>query len=318
MAGRATLTPNAIEEIRYCEHNHTAQWISTVSQRVAAVMAVYNRRETTLSCLRLLRQQGDSVTQLDIFVLDDNSTDGTADAVEREFPDARLIRGRGGLYWNSGMRIAYGTALRGEYDYYWWLNDDTQLDPDALSRLLLTYGMLTERRKAPAIIVGSTRDPTDGSLTYGGAWRPDPARPLRFERVQPGDEPKPAETMNGNCVLIPREIAHRVGNVDPAFRHKMGDFDYGFRTRDAGYSIWVAPGTIGTCATHPTRDPTKASVLDELRRIYSVKELPPQAWATFARRYGGSVWPVYFLSPYLRRSAQILAERLRSRAPRLR
>ena len=51
--------------------------------RIAAVMAVHNRRDLTLACLDSLRAQQLAGGTLDVFVLDDASTDGTAAAVSR-------------------------------------------------------------------------------------------------------------------------------------------------------------------------------------------------------------------------------------------
>ena len=96
--------------------------------RIAAVMAVHNRRDLTLACLDSLRAQQLAGGTLDVFVLDDASTDGTAAAVLERHPDVRLLRGDGQLYWNGGMRRAFGEAMAGDYDYYLWMNDDTELD----------------------------------------------------------------------------------------------------------------------------------------------------------------------------------------------
>lgn len=287
--------------------------------RVAGVMTVFNRRETTLACLRSIdAQQGLADVDVDVYVVDDASPDGTAEAVARDFPEAHLLRGSGDLFWNGGMRLAFGAALDGDYDYYWWLNDDTHLDDDALARLLDTARSLEGDGRGPAIVVGSTRHPDDGRLTYGGVRVPSPVRPLKTELVAPGDEPRPAETMNGNCVLIPAAVAAVVGNLDPAFVQKMGDFDYGFRARAAGFGVWVAPGTIGECATHPPRRTDEQPLWDEIRRLWSTKELPPGPWATFVRRHAGPLWPLYFVSPYVRRSARLIGERVTQRQARTR
>lgn len=52
--------------------------------------------------------------------------------------------------------------------------------------------------------------------------------------------------MNGNCTLIPGDVARKLGNLEPRFQHHYGDVDY--RARRAGFSIHVAPGFLGTCS----------------------------------------------------------------------
>ena len=117
--------------------------------------------------------------------------------------------------------------------------------------------------------MGSTRDPQTGQLTYGGVVHPHRWRPLRSELVEPGDAPRPCDTMNGQVVLIPRAVVQRIGNIDPAFVQQMGDFDYGLRARAAGCSVWVAPGTVANCAPHPEHRTDQRPVVDELRRLWS-------------------------------------------------
>lgn len=280
--------------------------------RIAAVMTVFNRRADTLACLRSLQQQPPDGVRLTTFVVDDGSTDGTAAAVRTAFPDVRLLEGDGNLYWNGGMRMAFGAALAEGFDLYWWLNDDVGLDSGALARLLDTAAALRADGRGPAIVVGAMRHPDDSRTTYGGVRRLDLLRPLDFSLVAPGNRPLPVETMNGNCVLIPREIAHVLGTIDRSYRQKMGDFDYGLRARREGFEVWLAPGTLGTCATHPPRRTDTQPLWREIRRLWSVKELPPRPWLVFARRWAGPLWPVYWVSPYVRRTAGLLVERARA------
>ena len=284
--------------------------------RVAAIMAAYNRKDLTLACLRSLRAQQAPRLTLDAFVLDDASSDGTSEAIAEQFPEVAVLHGTGQLYWNGGMRRAFAAAMAGDYDYYLWMNDDTALDNHALALLLEVEQRLREQGEDPVIVAGTTRHPDTGELTYGGLVRPSRRRRLRWELVEPGDEPRPCETMNGNAVLVSRAVVRRVGNIDPAFVQQMGDYDYGLRARAAGCSVWIAPGTIGTCASHPRRRTDRGPLLAELRRLWSVKELSPRPWMVFVRRWAGGLWPVYWLSPYVRRGARLLLERVKPRGTR--
>jgi GT2 family glycosyltransferase len=122
--------------------------------------------------------------------------------------------------------------------------------------------------------------------------------------------------MNGNATLISRVVVRRVGNIDPAFVQQMGDFDYGLRARAAGCSVWIAPGTVGACASHPKRRPGEQPLGEQLRQLWSIKELTPRSWAVFCRRWAGRLWPLYWLSPYVRRGARLVLERTPLRRPR--
>jgi GT2 family glycosyltransferase len=278
--------------------------------RIAAVMAVHNRKAMTLACLDSLRAQQVPDGTLDVFVLDDASTDGTSEAVTQRHPHVRLLDGDGQQYWNGGMRRALGEAMGGDYGYYLWMNDDTTLvDDGVLEQLLRTEHQLRERGHDPVIVVGSTRHPETGELTYGGQTRLSHRRRLSWALVPPGGEPRQCETMNGNIVLVPRAVVQRVGNIDPAFIQLMGDLDYGLRARAAGCEVWVTPGIVGVCASHPPRRTDLQPLRRELARLWSVKELTPRPWLVFAHRWAGPLWFCYWLSPYLRRGLGLILQR---------
>jgi GT2 family glycosyltransferase len=282
---------------------------SSGGTRVAAVMAAYNRRDLTLACLCSLRAQQVPGVALDVFILDDASSDGTSEAIAEQFPEVTVLHGDGQLYWNGGMRRAFAAAIAGDYDYYLWMNDDTSLDDGALAVLLDTAQQLRERGDEAVIVAGSTRHPDTGELTYGGVVHPYRWRPLRSELVEPGGAPRRCDTMNGNATLVSRAVVQRIGNLDPAFVQQMGDFDYGLRAGAAGCSVWIAPGTVGTCASHPKRRTAERPLGEELRRLWSVKELKPGPWAVYSRRWAGRLWPMYWLSPYVRRSIRLVLQR---------
>lgn len=279
--------------------------------RVGVIIASHNRVDQTLAALRALHEQkvADAV-DLTTYLLDDASTDGTPQRVVEEFGDVHMLHGDGQLFWNGGMRRAFAAALRDRHDHYLWLNDDTVMDTDALAILLATHRMVSARGERPAIVAGSTRDPDTGELTYGGVQRRMRTRPLRFDLVTPGEAPQQCDTMNGNCVLIPSGVAERVGNLEPGYRHAMGDYDYGLRARAEGCDVWITPGTIATCADNPIPVPGHDRLRDEWRRVHSTKGLPPRDWMVFSRRWAGPLWPLYWVSPYIRRGSALVRERL--------
>lgn len=267
--------------------------------QIAALLTVFNRRDQTLEALRRLFANTIPGVQLTVTLLDDGSTDGTAQAVTAEFPGVEVVRGDGSHFWNGGMRAAWQVAAGRNPDFYLWLNDDTLLDPGAVERLLRTSAFFADR----AIVVGSTRDAVTGEPTYGGVRRGSTRRPLRFQTVVPGLVPQRADTMNGNCVLVPRSVVSRVGILSAAFTHGMGDFDYGLRAKQRGVEVWVAPGFVGTCTRNQVEGTWQDASLPRWVRwskVRSVKALPPREWATFTSRHGGPLWWLTFMAPYAR------------------
>lgn len=271
------------------------------SRTIAVLLTVHDRKAHTLECLARVHAQAlpDGVA-LDVFLVDDGCTDGTAAAVRRGFPHVRVLPGSGGLYWNGGMRLAFEAAQRSDPDFYLLLNDDTYLDAVAFSTLLRASDELGARGHGEAIVVGSTRDPETGEPTYGGQQRLGRWAP-GFALVPPGPMAVRCDTMNGNCVLVPRAVARRVGNLSPDFTHAFGDIDYGLRATRAGCSCWIAPGFVGTC----THNPNLGSYVDEglpvlvrWRKMQGAKGASFRQWRAFTSSHCGPFWPVYWLRTY--------------------
>ncbi len=268
--------------------------------QLAVLITCHNRRNTTLSCLHALYQQG---VIFDVFLVDDGSSDGTSDAVKASYPAVNILEGDGNLFWVGGMRLAFSEALKDGYDYYLWLNDDTILDPNALPNLLNTHHCLAKGGHPNSIIVGSVRDPLTGKLSYGGRVRSSRRWDRKLEPVKPGVEPIECDTMQGNVVLIPHSVAEKVGNIDAAFIHTLGDLDYGLRARKLGCSVWVAPGYVATCSKNSVRESwadTNLTLSERLKKAFQTKGFPPQAWTVFLKRHSGSFWYIHWLRPYLR------------------
>lgn len=272
-------------------------------KRVTAILTTFNRRKLTLACLdRLEASARQAGVKLSVIVVDDASSDGTADAVRARFQYAQVVCSEGDLYWNRGMHRGMELALAQEFDFLLWLNDDTMLRADAIARLLRDAEILRHRDGNDVLLAGATCD-AEGRVSYGGSASAGGLRRFKYKKVWDADVPVACDVINGNCVLIPAAVAHVVGNLDPVFEHAMGDTDYALRTKAAGFGVYVASGFVGECNNNPisgTFLDASASLPDRWRRIIDRKGLPPRSYAHFVRRHGGAMWPLYFAWPYIR------------------
>lgn len=269
---------------------------------IVALMTCHNRRAKTVASLgRFMSCVLPEGYARNVVLADDGSTDGTAEAVRAAFPGVVIEKGDGSLFWNRGMLRAWERALELKPDYVLWLNDDTLLYPDALSHLLDTDAWIREKSGQPGIAVGSTEN-SRGELSYGGAVSGAGMSRFKLRKVVPAAMPQPADTMNGNCVLVPKAVFARIGLLNGAFRHGMGDNDYGFRARKAGIPIWVMPGFAGRCdndnyVSGSFNDRT-LPLAQRWKKIMSPKGLPPASWWVFCRSHAGFFWPLFWLWPY--------------------
>ncbi|BAZ49227.1 putative glucosyltransferase [Nostoc sp. NIES-4103] len=267
---------------------------------VAVLMTCFNRRDTTIACLKQLYKHN---VNFDVYLVDDGSSDGTYEAVSTAFPDVKILKGNGSLFWAGGMRLAFAEAMQRGYEYYLWLNDDTFIESDTIERLLAIHKDLSEHNRSNSIVVGSTKDPNTGEPTYGGSVRSKRWYSNKFEFLEPSDVLQECDTMYGNCVLIPDSVARKVGNIDAAFIHSLGDLDYGLRARKLGCSIWVAPGYVGICSKNSIRNSwadTDLPVLERLKKVVQVKAFPLKPWTVFCSRHSGVFWFIYWFLPYIR------------------
>ncbi|MFD2111272.1 glycosyltransferase [Thiorhodococcus fuscus] len=266
-----------------------------MSRKTAVIMACHNRKATTLECLKRLFEQEWKPEILDVYLVDDASTDGTASAVRSTFSHVRIIEGDGMQFWCGGMRLAWAAAAKGDYDFYLWLNDDTWLLPSALKHAFDLHASLEGHSNEACYIVGSIRDPLSLRPSYGGmSWTRDGWR-MRSELLTPEGFPKRCDTLNGNFALIPRAVFQKVGNLSTAFTHGMGDFDYGLRARAAGCQLWATGEYVAECqlnTTEPAWLDSTHSLADRWKSLNSPKGTPPLEYLRFVSKHGGPLWPL--------------------------
>lgn len=265
--------------------------------QIAVILAAHNRKEKTLACLTSLRlAMTGTDTTWHVYLCDDGSSDGTTAAVGHLLGDAvTIVPGDGALFWNQGMRAAWTTALPHGPARYLLLNDDVVLAADSIKRLL---SLLVEQHVA--ILIGATRDPVTDRCSYGGFRRGPWWNRLKMVPVGPVDQPTLVDSFNCNVVLIPHAVVARIGILDPGFVHAFGDIDYGLRARQQQVAMLLLPGYAGECAANPPPSPPSSSLWRRLAEEMSIKGMHSGPWLLLCRRHAGALWPLVYLSPYLK------------------
>lgn len=235
---------------------------------IAVLITCHNRKEKTVKCLQALFKQNGLGHEFNIqvFLVDDGSTDGTSDAIRVVYSEVNIIQGNGNLYWNRGMHLAWETAAASkDFDYYLWLNDDTYLYRNGLQLML----MALNETHFKSIICGSTCSPNDeNKMTYGGSYLVS----NKTIPIFPNGKIQKADIINGNCVLVPHIVYQKVGNLDWTFSHAIGDHDYGLRAKKLGFFSFSIGNFIGTCSDNsslPKWCNPEFSIHERFKNLYS-------------------------------------------------
>lgn len=245
-------------------------------KKVALVMPVYNRRETTLSGLRSLSRIDRYGLNVKIFVVDDASPDGTADAVAEEFPEVEIIKGDGNLHYAAGTNLGIERALEWGPDYVVTMNDD------ALFHVHFLQKLITTAEANPRSVVGSLLLLWDEPYrvfqvgqywnTMSGGWViPDDITALSVPQ-----EAFLVECIVGNCVLFPAEAIRENGLMDERkFPHGWGDAQYLMRMRKAGWRLLVEPKSFVWCEPNTNPKPLHTLKVTEILKILFVDQKHP-------------------------------------------
>lgn len=258
--------------------------------KLAVLCASFNRVAVTLQGLGSLEAALGTVPGLEwrVYLLDDASPDGTADAVRERFPEVRVLKGTGGLFWNQGMRRAQAAARQdGPWDAYLLYNDDSVLIPGAVANLFARYARYNA--EAPTVCVGHFLDPDTKAPTYSGYERRSRHFPLTVAPVFPGAEDIPCDTFNGNFVLAPAGPFEKVGGLSNSYNHTYGDIDLGYALARVGVRARVIAPAVGHASRNPPAD------LSTLAKRWKRHFGGPDSWrqhaAFYRRNTGSALWP---------------------------
>lgn len=256
--------------------------------KIAAILTCHDRKVKTLACLESFFK---ICPEADVYLTDDGCTDGTADAVASQFPDVRIIVGDGNLFWARGMYTAWKEAIKRDYDYYLWLNDDVELYPDFMQELM----ECEVQGGGNCIISGLIADKESGQVIYGGS---DAQKRL----LAANGSLQEITHMNGNVVLIPKAVVAKIGIMDPKLHHDLGDVDYGLTAIENGIKVYTTrkPIALGYTNNYCRVRKWNATLVKRFKRLYSPLGGNPPVNFYFRKKHFGIVnATTYFLFLHL-------------------
>jgi GT2 family glycosyltransferase len=217
---------------------------------VSVVIVSFNTRDVLRESLQSIERESAGLA-VEVWVVDNNSSDGSPEMIERDFPYVHLIRSQTNLGFGAANNAAL-SSVRGRYVVL--LNSDAFLCKDSLrlavkhmedhpqaglggARLVGRDGSWQpSARMFPSIL-------TDAFVYLGLASRFPKSRLFgRFDRTW-ADQTAASEVdwVPGAFSIIPAETLARVGAFDPNFFLYSEEVDLCKRIKAAGYQIWYWP-----------------------------------------------------------------------------
>lgn len=228
------------------------------SPEVAVVIVNFRTPDLVVDCLRSLNEDRGRGPDFQVFVVDNDSQDGSATAigaaVEREgWADWVCVMAaprNGGFAYGNNFAIRHCLESRSKPRYFWLLNSDTIVHPGALAALVSAA-----QRDERIGIVGSRLEERDGTpqvasfrfhsiaSEFESTARTGPVtRLLRRWSVAPAvpEADRQVEWVSGASMLVATSMLLEIGLLDEDYFLYFEETDFCLRARRQGWSCWTA------------------------------------------------------------------------------
>lgn len=267
---------------------------STVLERTALLVLNYNAARYLDDCIASLLSQ--TCEQHEVILIDNASTDGSAERIAVQFPQVRIIWNKANLGIGGGFNPGIRKALAEEFDYVALLNPDIRLDP-----MWLAESLSTLRRNPQAQICASMSLDMSGKIIdsaggtvlnlmggifggyLGGRY---------YNELPPDLRERDFRVFFGllTAMLVRREAFERCGLLDEDFFMYFEDIDFSWRVLLSGGEIWCNPRAMLRHVGHGT---TKTQAI----QLYILTNSEENLLATYWRNL--SALTLFWILPIL-------------------
>ncbi|MBK8189777.1 MAG: glycosyltransferase family 2 protein [Vampirovibrionales bacterium] len=204
---------------------------AALSPLVTIVLLNYRGADDTLACLASLGEL--TYPRFEIVVVDNDSRDDSVERLRAGGFSGRLIQARENGGFSAGNNLGVEVALHNRADYVWLLNNDTVVEPGALTHLV------AEAEKTGGL-AGSLLLYPDRSFQQAGVainWRTGGSRGVAETALYDG---MPLTALSGASMLIPIKVIQRIGPLDERYFLYFEDVEYCLRAARKRYPVTLA------------------------------------------------------------------------------
>lgn len=214
--------------------------------RFAVIILNFNKKADVLKAVASVLAS--DIDDVDIVIVDNNSSDGSVEAIRSAYPDTPLLANDDNLGVSGGRNSGWKYALEHfDFEYILFLDDDAMLSPDYLRLVRDTYrehpdagvvcgkAFTTENRDV-LMSVGIDANLYTGSIEDIGVGEPDRGQ---------YDELVERDSCGGFAFCTRAALFQQLDAFDEKFNpYGWEDVDYCLRARDAGYRTLYQPDAV--------------------------------------------------------------------------
>ncbi|HEX9654699.1 MAG TPA: glycosyltransferase family 2 protein [bacterium] len=217
---------------------------------LSIIVVNWNTRELLHQCLRSIYDTTRQ-TRFEIWVIDNDSTDGSAEMVAREFSQVHLVRNNANLGFAKANNIGIQDS-RGRYVCL--INSDVKVLDGSLDRLFEYLEQNPKTALAGPRLLNPDRSLQISCYGFPSVWNTfcyamglDQLFPRSnrfgglYRKYWPYDRVRAVEVISGCFAVVRREAIALVGSLDEMFFMYMEDFDWCKRFHMAGWQVVYFP-----------------------------------------------------------------------------
>jgi len=213
--------------------------------KVFIIILNWNTADFTIACLNSLAHL--TYPSYEIVLVDNGSTDGSDEVVRAAFPDVTFIRTVENKGYSGANNLGINYALEHQAEYLWLLNNDTIIDPHALTHMVdfaesdHTIGMVGSKiffYDEPEVLwyAGGNFDVEKGGITSHIGWG-------QRDTGQYNDITD-VGYVSGCSLLVKREVIEKIGLMPEEYNIYFEETDWNFQAQQAGFRTVVAQQSL--------------------------------------------------------------------------
>lgn len=201
---------------------------------IYVILPFFNRLNFTLKCLKCFQQS--NFRNYEILIVDDGSTDHSAEIIKKTYPEIEIMIGSGNWWWSKSLNQGLANVLPKTTagDYILIINNDTTFGPDYLDQLVST-SQKYNRSLVGSLVVNPGPPETIQDAGVKANWSNFTFPKSNFDSKLEVETAVDCLATRG--LLIPVEVFTKVKSFSRVLPHHSTDYDFTIRAKKSGFRL---------------------------------------------------------------------------------